>query len=241
MDHSSEPLAAEALGFLERDSLLHMGMIDPIRRGTAEIRHASPSGVLLHEQQSGAIMLSSQHYSEGCLWLEALGRPALLCVHQKDFAEYISMKYRYVNQLTCLQAVYGKTDYLPMSNDDIQVVALQAKSATEIHGHYHDYADYTYIASRIACGELFGGYLAGALCGFIGTHAEGTLGMLYVLPSYRRRGIARMLESFMVNRALKKGHTPYAQIDPTNEQSISLHQSLGFTLSPNQLYWFFDV
>ena len=241
MDKSISSRATEALAYLQQDSLLHMGMIDPIRRGTADILHHCSEGVLLHERQSGAMMLSSLHYSTGCAWLEALGRPALLCVHQKCFAEYICTKTSYVNQLTCLQAVYCVSDPLPLNGNYLQIHALPEEAATEIHGHYHAYADYTYIASRIACGELFGGYLDGVLCGFIGTHAEGSLGMLYVLPSYRRKGIASLLESFMVNRALAKGYVPYVQIDPTNEQSINLHLSLGFSLSPGQLYWFFDV
>jgi ribosomal protein S18 acetylase RimI-like enzyme len=109
----------------------------------------------------------------------------------------------------------------------------------EIYNHYHEEADYAYIKSRIAKGKIFGGFINGELCGFIGTHEEGSIGILMVLPQYRHRGFAEELICYMINNILDKGQIPYSQISIDNEISIKLHKKLSFEISTDILYWFF--
>ncbi len=79
---------------------------------------------------------------------------------------------------------------------------------------------------------------SGPVCaGFIGTHREGGMGLLYVRKPYRRLGAAMALEKFLVNRTLEKGWTPYGQIFSENEASIRLQEKLGFRLCRRKIYW----
>ena len=50
---------------------------------------------------------------------------------------------------------------------------------------------------------MTGAFLDGVLAGLIGIHEEGSIGMLEVLPAYRRRGLGYALEAGAIRRALK--------------------------------------
>ena len=63
------------------------------------------------------------------------------------------------------------------------------------------------------------------------------MGMLEVLPTYRRLHIGTALESHLVNDALRRGWTPYCQIFVGNTASVHLQQRLGLVVSQNVLYW----
>ena len=52
-------------------------------------------------------------------------------------------------------------------------------------------------------------------------------------------GYGRALESYIINHMLDDGLIPYAQIEMDNEESISLHEKLGFSISEDRLYWMF--
>ncbi len=52
----------EAISYLSGNPLLHMGMLEPIRRGSAQLLYASKDGVLLRERKCGAYMVSAVSY-----------------------------------------------------------------------------------------------------------------------------------------------------------------------------------
>ena len=58
-------LRQAALEYLERDRPLHMDMLEPIRRGQAEILKAGPGGVLIYETRSRTHMLSAESLEAG--------------------------------------------------------------------------------------------------------------------------------------------------------------------------------
>lgn len=72
---------------------------------------------------------------------------------------------------------------------------------------------------------------------FIGRHAEGSIGLLEVLPQYRRRGLATLLQSYMIGLELSRGRVPYGQVFDGNDASLALQQSLGMSRSMGPLYW----
>ena len=80
-------------------------------------------------------------------------------------------------------------------------------------------------------------YLDGKLVGYIGRHAEGSMGILEVSPEYRRRKIAKALETYMINLSLEIGHTPFAQVVVGNEKSVALQESLGMCFAKELIYW----
>ena len=97
--------------------------------------------------------------------------------------------------------------------------------------------DEDYIKGRLRSGTMYGMFIDGKPAGFIGMHAEGSLGLLEILPEYRRCGLAFALESYAINRMLEKGWTPYGQILLGNAASTSLQQKLGLSISKQTCYW----
>ena len=85
--------------------------------------------------------------------------------------------------------------------------------------------------------EMFGIDENGRLAAFAGTHAEGSMGMLEVLPDYRRRGMGEALEACLIARQLEKGWVPFCQIFDGNEPSLRLQKKLGLKLASGRLYW----
>ena len=83
------------------------------------------------------------------------------------------------------------------------------------------------------------GHAASDLVGFVGTHAEGSIGLQKVFDKFRRKGYGEALISFMVNHQLAKNVAPFAQISVHNEASLSLVYKLGFELSVDKIYWLF--
>ncbi|MCL2835471.1 MAG: GNAT family N-acetyltransferase [Defluviitaleaceae bacterium] len=228
----------KALAFLNGDRLLHMGLIFPIKRGTAEIIHADSNGVFINECESGAFMMSVKCAVLGKKLLDAAGRQELFCVCQESIALYLTDKFNHQKKLTCVQAVYEKSEPIPLQGS-LDIRRLDVSHTGAVFEHYQ-YADYEYLKKRLENGGIYGGYVNGEMCGFVGTHAEGSIGILEVLEKYRKRGFGAELLGFMVNKILEEGNVPFSQIEPENEVSVRLHQRFGFTVTPEKLYWLFD-
>ncbi len=84
---------------------------------------------------------------------------------------------------------------------------------------------------------MYGAFAEGKLVGFGGIHSDGRMGMLYVEPDYRRQGIGSALESYMVNRMLERGWTPYGHIREDNRAALSLQEKLGLYSAAKTFCW----
>ena len=73
------------------------------------------------------------------------------------------------------------------------------------------------------------------LIGFIGTHGDGSMGMLEVLPQYRRHHIGEELEKRLITKIIASGKTPFCHIIEGNEKSMNLQKKLGGTLCENKV------
>lgn len=93
----------------------------------------------------------------------------------------------------------------------------------------YSYDGRSYVEARIREGVMYGAFVEGEQVGFIGMHSEGSLGLLYVEEAYRRHGIARSLEAYMINRTLEKGWTPYGHVMVGNEDLLRSRRRWGCT------------
>lgn len=94
-----------------------------------------------------------------------------------------------------------------------------------------------YLRGRVAAGEMFGAFSQGQMAGFIGVHEEGSMGMLEVLPSFRRQGVGSLLLSQLCAYQLSRGMIPFTQFVVGNIASAKLHKRLGFDISEDSVYW----
>lgn len=227
----------KALNYLTENSLLHMDMIEPIRRGTAQFLYADTDGVLLREQKSGAYMLSTINKEKSQELLDMISECKLIVLHQLDMIEDVVRKYNLKSQLVCVQAVYLNQNK-PCVTEGIEIKPLELVYKDIILAHY-DKLSNNEIENLIESGLLYGGFKDGVLFGFVGNHLEGSIGLLEVFPRYRSRGYGRALENFIINHMLDKDLVPYAQIEIDNKKSMTLHQNFGFHISEDKLAWMY--
>jgi ribosomal protein S18 acetylase RimI-like enzyme len=228
----------KALEYLERNSVLYMGMIFPIKRGSVDIIYAEKDGVFIKDAESGVYMLASDNFVKSKELLDAAGRQAHICFYQKATADYYHKKFKHKKYAINIQAVYTKTEYVELRSHDLDIRPLTRSHLDWVHdqnGHDHEY-----LIERLESGMIFGGYLRDELRGSVGVHRDGSIGMLAVPSEFRGRGHAFELEGYMVNTLLGREHMPFSQIEYNNDASIGLHKKLGFAISSDTIYRLID-
>ncbi len=139
--------------------------------------------------------------------------------------------------MDCLHAVYPSKKVLTYSlPEGAEIRPLDDSHAEFVHANYHMVDDIDYIRERIEAG-MYGAFVEGQIAGFVGTHEERPMGLLEVLPEYRRLGLAYALEAHLINQLLAQGRTPFCQVAVVNGPSIALQRKLGMELSTAVIHW----
>lgn len=229
-----------ALSYLKRDKLRYMDMLEPLRRGSVDTLHTWEDGVLLHDAVCGGWFTAADSGSALERMLNLLPAGIDLFVghepaHKKRVVERLALRDGH----TCYQAAWMEEGPPPLPENALPLVCLGPEWAEFVHEHYsHSFADVAYMGEAIKRGML-GVFVDGALAGYIGTHDEGTLGMLEVLPQYRRRGLGELLTLGAVRQALSEGGYAFDQIIEGNEASFSLQRKIGMTICDKAMYWLY--
>ncbi len=226
----------------EQDPVLYLDITEPIARGDGKLVDACPGGALvqLHTfdkpgQQPGYSM-SAQDLPTALRFLEQLPQDVdFIMVHEDFYLPEIQARFHLDIGKPCYQAAYlGK----PFHDQD---TPFDVHPLTEAHLptvlKYYDLEEPDYLAYLVQTGGMLGAFENGELLGFMGRHAEGSLGILEVLPQHRRRGVAQVLEKAMFDRELALGHVPFGQVFSENAPSLALQQRMGLTLSQGTLRW----
>lgn len=233
-----------AIEFLQKNRLNHMNMIEILRRGLGELTAVSTDGVLLRENFSGIYMMSVNSMEAGLKFLEkaeGAEQAEWFVVHQEYMIDIVKEHFglRHVNP--CIQAVYTRKEPLASARKligrKIDIRCLGVEYEQEIIQHYHTVETPGYIKNRLIQKKMFGAFVDGKLAGFIGSHSEGSLGMLEVFEEYRNQGIATALEAHGINRILEEGNVPFVQIMEENEASVKLQRKLGLAFAKEKVYW----
>lgn len=260
---------------LEKQKLLHMDMIELLKRGQARILFAEGANICLQDKESGIYFHTAEDEQTGRQMLKTLGEDAAaegrsyiqaaempeggaaddtiqtnvgtIVLHQEFMIEPVRERFGLTNTMSCSQVVYTKREKLPItglyradgrSDGELPVIrSLGMEHLDTVALHYHEIADRTYVAGRIAKRAMYGAFLGEELAGFVGMHTEGSIGMLHILPEYRGRKLGKALETYMINRCLERGYTPYGQVTAENGTSKKLQESLGLCCSKSQVYW----
>ena len=222
----------KALEFLNKDYLLNVDMIECIRRDICRILYASDKAVLIVADSGWVHMLSCEDRELG-LELIKTHQPPWVVLHQMDMREAVAgLGYRIGDE--CWQSAYTKTT--PMEETLADIRRLDRRFLKRIADNY-ELADEGEIAALLDAGVIYGAFAGGELAGFIGRHEEGSVGLLFVFPEFRRRGIAEALERNYVNRELAEGNVAYGQIFVGNTPSRQLQEKLGMDCSDKFICW----
>lgn len=234
-------LPGRALSYLRKDRLFHMDMIEDIRRGQARVLAVRGDGVILQDVPTGIYMVTAETKDAGERLLSlADAETAVFACHQDFLMESVAARFRKSDVNECYQAVYTRRQPLPEAQG-LRIRALTEAELETVSAHY-TLCPEEELRAILQGGAAFGAFLQDetgreVCAGFIGTHREGGMGLLYVGKPWRRQGIAAALERFLINRTLEKGWTPYGQIFTGNEASLRLQEKLGFRLCRKKIYW----
>ncbi|WP_159442049.1 GNAT family N-acetyltransferase [Clostridium sp. Marseille-P2415] len=234
---SSKILTEKAIQYLLEDHLSNIDMLEPLRRGTADILYAENDGVVIHERNSHAYMISMQDL-EKCQSIIDFGKYRLFAVHQNNIADWIRKKGRFSNRFEVCQAVYGRNETFEGHFDSIRVLSYEY--IDQICRNYDAMDDRQYIEKLIDKKQLWGIFDNDALAGFIGEHLEGSMGLLEVLPEYRRKGYGYKLETFLINHFLQLNVIPFCQVRINNSESLALQKKIGMEISELTTFWISD-
>ena len=226
----------QALAYLGRDPLFYMDMLEPLRRGTAELLYAEDDGVLLCE--SGGIHLMSAAgpaAAERCFAL--LSRCAMLVGHELWYKAEAARRFGLHEEQICYQAAWLAPEPPAAAPFGGELRLLGEEMAQWVYDHYsHPFGGVAYMQGALRRGML-GAFVDGACAGFAGFHEEGSIGMLEVLPAYRRRGVGEALLRGAVRLALERGQYAFGQVFTDNQASLALQRKVGMSVSQERLFW----
>lgn len=229
-----------AQAYLRRDPVLYANLLEALRRGSAELLEAGEGGVLLYERGCGAYMMSAASPAVAGRLLGMVSADCDLFVgHELAYFEQAKARWGFPLSQICYSAAYLGTEPLPLPAFDGALRPLDRTWAPWILRHYsHAFGGLPYMEEAVRRGVL-GAFPTGSNhpAGFVGFHEEGSIGMLEVLPAWRRRGLGELLLRAAVNRALERGALPFAQVIEDNAPSLALQQKAGLTLSGTRMFW----
>ena len=228
----------QALKYLNKNRLLNISMIEPLRRDQAEIIHADEEGVLLRFIKDDLLMLSADSVEKGMEFLEGITDPDTIVAHQEFLIAPIQKKYRMKHVNICDQAVYTSQKPLALK-PDTDIRRLDESYHAIVTEHYHLIDAPEYLLELIQAGVMHGIFVENQLAGFMGMHSEGSMGLLEIFPEYQRRGLATELQKFMINFVMEKGWVPFGQVIVGNEESYGLQQKLGMEFADGKVSWIF--
>lgn len=223
-----------AIEILNREYLLNVSMIEPLKTGSAEVLYCSEEAVFIKDSTREVLMLQTYNLKLAKDLLETQPDSALLVAHNENLARFAMNEYGFSKPQPCYQAVYLKEPF-DLENQKLSIRPMkesEAELASKMYGFSVEDA-LEHIKARL----VFCGLEGDTIAAMIGMHTQGSMGLLYVDPKFRRKGYAETLEKFLINMQLQKGLVPYAQIVEGNTPSLSLQKKLGLSLSDRMIYW----
>ena len=223
------------LEYLNGDFLLNVSIIEPIKRGTAEVLYASNECVMVRDKQTGVIMLQTENISLADRLLDTVPESTThIVAHNSALADLVEKKLGYKKRVPCYQTVYAKEPFC-IEKNGLEIRPMCEADADEASAMYFNSVEKA--KEHIRLGLVYCAVFDGKTVGMIGRHEEGSSGLLVVKEEYRRRGFAGIMEKFLINSELERGWTPYGQVIEDNTASLNLQRKLGLDISENLLYW----
>lgn len=233
-----------ARNYLREQEDLNINLLAALQAGLAEVVALEEYGCLLHtsgycwqiaaEDAEAALRLFGR-VPKGARALEVQGEEQAAAVAEQFCPRSAELYHN----------VWYAQDRMELPKTDWEIRAMEERDADFLARHYHmpgatekDFPRVrAYLLDRIAAGTMFGVFQEGEIAGFAGNHDEGSIGMLTVLPAFRRRGLGLYLEQIAISRALARGEIPFGQVAPDNAASLALQRRLGMQVSEGLVCW----
>ena len=214
----------------------YLGLDRVLKRGSGEIIAERDNALFIRDSVSGAYMLACEDAAAG---LELLDRNdgrgyGLLMVTGHALGKAAFEKYGFSEMMECYQVAYygGK----PAVDAGLAFRTADEQDLPVLAEHYHLISPEE-LGEAVMRRSVFLGYDRDRLVGFIGEHLEGSMGMLYILPEYRRKGYGTALQAYLMAKTMEQGYIPFGQVVKDNLGSLALQRKIGMTQSDNLTVW----
>lgn len=227
---------------LLKDVLLNVDMLECIRRKSADIIFTSKTGVLIRDIVSNIYMMYAEDIETAKAIVKSISQDIdIIETHQEFYNNVLKERFNFKKKIVCNNLVYMSAKPINILSDYVEIRLLGHEHKDFIIKNYSEKSlcNEEYICGRLDAKAIYGAFVKNELCGFVGKHEEGSIGMLEVTPKFRRMGIASRLVARVVNETLVYGGYPYGQAKEGNEASIKLNKRLEFKICPNKVYWLF--
>lgn len=213
-----------------------LGIDRVLKRGTGEIIEDQAEALFVYDTVSGAYFLACENAMLGLALLDRhIDRGVgLLMASNAALGRMAFERYGFSEKLECFQmAYYGE----PPVEDSVLRIRVADRSDLPMLTQCYHLISAKEMEMVVDRKTMFLGYYGDQLAGFIGEHLEGSMGLLYVFPPFRRRGIATALEKHYIARTMEKGFVPFGQVEKDNQQSLMLQKKLNMTQSEKLTIW----
>lgn len=229
----------QAKAFLGRDPVYYANLLEVLHRGSAEHLTAADGGVVLRDRDSGSWMFALEEGAEELL--DCIPDDADLITGHAPWCLPLLEQRLGLHEFKMVHSAVWTHSEPPMPKDFGGELRLLGQEwipwAAE---HYSsDFGGLAYMKGVVERG-LLGAFVGGQPAGFVGFHDEGSIGLLEVLPEYRRRGIGEALEIGAIRLALSRGQCAFGQVVAGNRPSLALQARMGLAISERTLFWLFE-
>lgn len=225
--------------YCKRDPLHYIALTEPARLGLGNVLYAEGDGVVL--DVDGLRFLSAQTDEAAERLFPYVENAENAALFEDWLVDRLLSTGRFSKPRVYHNVMYAGREQLPeFVPEGFSIRKLTRADAPEVIKNYEAFPDPDYIYERIGDGML-GAFSGEKLAGFMGTHDEGSMGLLEVLPEFRRCGLAEALERRLINLQLSRHRVPFGQVAPDNAASMNLQKKLGLTVSGQAMYWFWEL
>ena len=241
---STDPIIKKAMAYLNQNPILHIDMIEALRHSRADILFASEQGVLLRHTARGRLLLSAGHDEAADMILKRAGTFDIIVARYPGCERVLEQSYGLTEKVPCIQHAFMQPTAPEISEHELkkQHIRFQTLDRTWlpfVRDNYSLGLDDDYLGERLDNQQIFGIFVSGQIAGFAGFHTEGSLGMLEILPDWRRRGYACLLQSHLTRLRLCLGFVPFTQVKAGNQASLALQKKCGYTPADMPVTWMF--
>ena len=213
---------------LNRDYYLNYPLIYALKHG-AEVIAANENGVAVYRYRPDFMLLAGPNPLE---LVRDIPKPDLIEVCGSNSAREIAAYFGLGEMLECVQLYYPHKTI----ESDLKLKPISQTDLDFVLEHYHR-LDREELAQAIDEERIFGLRDNGKLFAFIGLHEDHAMGMLEILPEYRRQGWGERLERALIAKVLSMGELPFGHVVVGNDASMRLQEKLGFVRCSDKVYW----
>lgn len=227
-----------------RNYVLYANILDGIDRGELDIILADEHlGVFCYHSLAEMYYLAP-FSKDGAVRMNELllknGESGLFVLHGEEYVSVFKEGFSVYRETPCYQAVFPRRQDISLP-EGVEIRLLGGSFTDLITEKYsRSHGNSEYIKQLLDSGVMYGAFIDDEIVGFIGQHDEHSIGLLEVFPAFSGRGVGSALESFMINKVLSEGFTPYCHVVEDNEVAFHFHMKRpGVMMSRDKVVWIY--